>query len=161
MTDKWALSCDSLLSLCNLPFLITAAWASIWGCSWLSHFYLCRNFRIRLVMSPSRQSSDTATRSSIDVFFSLLIRSAHCYSKWVGDWIYRINFLYFILPEIKLCLKRQKSKHDMVSLCDISQIYEFQSWNVFIIGTISLLSLCLEQIRNASERANYRLHSPN
>lgn len=122
MTDKWALSCDSLLSLCNLPFLITAAWGSIWGCSWLSHFYLCRNCRI-------------------DVFFSLVKRSAHCHSKWVGDWIYRINFLYFILPEIKLCLKRQKSKHDMVSLCDISQIYEFQSWNVFIIGTISLLSL--------------------
>lgn len=55
MTDKCALVCDSLFSLCKLPFLITAAWASIWGCSWLSHFYLCRNFCIRLVMSPSRQ----------------------------------------------------------------------------------------------------------
>lgn len=148
-------------SLCNLPFLITAAWASIWGMLMIVTFL----FVSQLLYSLGDVTEQTIFRHSNEVvdrwnenFFSLVKRSPHWHSSWVVcDWIFCINFLYFSSPKIKLCLKRQKSKHDTVSLCDLSQIYEFQSWNVEQF----LCSLCFEQMKNASERAIYRLHSPN
>lgn len=62
MTDKCALVCDSLFPLCNLPFLITAAWVSIWGMLMIVTFL----FMSQLLYSLGDVTEQTATRSSID-----------------------------------------------------------------------------------------------
>lgn len=63
MTDKCALVCDSLFPLCNLPFLITAAWASIWGMLMIVTFL----FMSQLLYSLGDVTEQTIFRHSNEV----------------------------------------------------------------------------------------------